>query len=71
MSKLMTPQEARKYMKIQLIQRDVSQSRLADELGVSRGYISAVLIGKKPPSEKMAKWFGLRRNVTVSYSVGE
>ena len=61
MSNLMTPDEARKHMKIQLIERDKTQTQLAHELGVGRGYVSAVMRGVKPPSRELLEWFGMER----------
>ncbi len=37
-----------------------TQKQLADEADCSQGYISEVLAGKKPPSDRLCLYLGLR-----------
>ena len=48
-----------------MITYDRKQGDLAEELGVSRAYVSAVLTGKKAPSDKMLALAGLVRRVEI------
>jgi lambda repressor-like predicted transcriptional regulator len=42
-----------------------SVRQIAREVGVSPGYLSLVLVGKKPVSDTIAELFGFRREVVT------
>jgi transcriptional regulator with XRE-family HTH domain len=47
-----------------------SQALMAEQLGVTQQYISAVLTGVRPPGKKLLKWLGFERQVTYRKSNG-
>ena len=46
-----------KQIKKQMIEKDLNFSKLADNLGVSRAYISAIINGKKTITKRILKMF--------------
>ena len=51
---------------IELLKRkqgDRSQSDLARELGMTPQYVSEVLKGQKPPSDRILEYLGLKREI--------
>lgn len=46
-----------------------TQSRIAQEIGVSLPYINAVIAGRRQPSERVLAYLGLKRSVTVVYEL--
>lgn len=50
-----------------LAHRKGGYGALARELGVSRAYLSAMKVGRKPLSNDLLKLLGLTRVVTVTY----
>jgi hypothetical protein len=51
------------------IQGDRTLTRFAEDLRVSKAYLSMVMARKKPPSEKLLKRAGIRRTVKINYEV--
>lgn len=43
------------------------QKTLAKQLGVSQGYLSDVLLGRREPADKILTCLGLRRVVTFEF----
>lgn len=46
-----------KQIKKQMIEKDLNFSKLADNLGVSKSYISAIINGKKTITKRILKMF--------------
>jgi len=44
-------------------------TRFAEDLRVSKAYLSMVMSGSKPPSEKLLRRAGIRRTITINYEV--
>lgn len=51
------------------IQGERTLTRFAEDLRVSKAYLSMVMSGGKPPSEKLLKRAGIRRTVKINYEV--
>lgn len=51
------------------IQGDRTLTRFAEDLRVSKAYLSMVMSGGKPPSAKLLKRAGIRRTITINYEV--
>ena len=51
------------------IQGDRTLTRFAEDLRVSKAYLSMVMSGSKPPSEKLLKRAGIRRTIKINYEV--
>lgn len=51
------------------IQGGRTLTRFAEDLRVSKAYLSMVMSGGKPPSEKLLKRAGIRRTVQINYQV--
>ena len=51
------------------IQGDRTLTRFAEDLRVSKAYLSMVMSGNKPPSQKLLQRAGIRRTVTINYEV--
>jgi len=54
---------------LQEIQGDRTLTKFAEDLRVSKAYLSMVMSGSKPPSEKLLKRAGIRRTVKINYEV--
>ena len=44
-------------------------TKFAEDLRVSKAYLSRVMSGGKPPSEKLLKRAGIRRTIRINYEV--
>jgi transcriptional regulator with XRE-family HTH domain len=44
-------------------------TQFAEDLRVSKAYLSMVMSGNKPPSEKLLKRAGIRKTVKINYEV--
>jgi len=44
-------------------------TKFAEDLRVSKAYLSMVMSGNKPPSTKLLKRAGIRRTVKINYEV--
>ena len=44
-------------------------TKFAEDLDVSKAYLSMVMSGNKPPSAKLLKRAGIRRTVKINYEV--
>jgi hypothetical protein len=51
------------------IQGHRTLTKFAEDLHVSKAYLSMVMSGNKPPSEKLLKRAGIRRTVRINYEV--
>jgi len=51
------------------LQGDRTLTRFAEDLRVSKAYLSMVMSGSKPPSEKLLRRAGIRRTITINYEV--
>jgi transcriptional regulator with XRE-family HTH domain len=51
------------------IKGDRTLTKFAEDLRVSKAYLSMVMSGSKPPSEKLLKRAGIRRTVSINYEV--
>jgi len=51
------------------LQGDRTLTRFAEDLRVSKAYLSMVMSGSKPPSEKLLKRAGIRRTIKINYEV--
>lgn len=51
------------------IQGERTLTRFAEDLRVSKAYLSMVMSGGKPPSEKLLKRAGIRRTIKINYEV--
>jgi transcriptional regulator with XRE-family HTH domain len=51
------------------IQGDRTLTKFAEDLRVSKAYLSMVMSGNKPPSEKLLKRAGIRRTIKINYEV--
>lgn len=51
------------------IQGDRTLTKFAQDLRVSKAYLSMVMSGNKPPSEKLLKRAGIRKTVKINYEV--
>lgn len=49
------------HLRLELIASGQRQKAIAAQLGISQSYLSAVLNGKKSPSDAVLKHFGLER----------
>jgi hypothetical protein len=54
---------------LQELQGDRTLTKFAEDLSVSKAYLSMVMSGNKPPSEKLLKRAGIRRTVKINYEV--
>lgn len=57
----------RRVIRMHLAVNDMTARDFAKTIGVSASYISAVMTGKKPPSEAVLQALGYRRVVRVEY----
>jgi transcriptional regulator with XRE-family HTH domain len=53
----------RKRLRLLMALRDMNQKAVADAVGVSQAFVSAVLAGDKEPSEKICELVGVKRRV--------
>jgi transcriptional regulator with XRE-family HTH domain len=44
-------------------------TKFAEDLDVSKAYLSMVMSGNKPPSAKLLKRAGIRRTIKINYEV--
>jgi transcriptional regulator with XRE-family HTH domain len=51
------------------IKGDRTLTKFAEDLHVSKAYLSMVMSGNKPPSDKLLKRAGIRRTVKINYEV--
>ena len=51
------------------IQGERTLTKFAEDLRVSKAYLSMVMSGNKPPSEKLLKRAGIRRTIKINYEV--
>ena len=51
------------------IKGDRTLTQFAEDLRVSKAYLSMVMSGNKPPSEKLLKRAGIRRTIKINYEV--
>jgi len=51
------------------IQGERTLTKFAEDLRVSKAYLSMVMSGNKPPSEKLLKRAGIRRSIRINYEV--
>lgn len=63
----MTEQEVIKQLQ-DLINYDYRQADMAKDAGVSSAYLSAVLKGRKRPSDAILKLIGVEKTKTITYS---
>ena len=54
---------------LQELQGDRTLTKFAEDLRVSKAYLSMVMSGNKPPSEKLLRRAGIRRTVKINYEV--
>jgi antitoxin component HigA of HigAB toxin-antitoxin module len=59
-------EELRKHMRRQ----DVSQEQLAESIGISPPFLSAVLAGKKPVTPRILQFLQLEKRVTYRKAKG-
>ncbi len=48
---------------------DRTLTKFAEDLDVSKAYLSMVMSGNKPPSAKLLKSAGIRKTVKINYEV--
>ena len=54
---------------LKVIQGERTLTKFAEDLRVSKAYLSMVMSGSKPPSEKLLKRAGIRRTIKINYEV--
>lgn len=63
------PEEMVIHMRNTLFRNKIKQKDFAEMMGVSCGYVSGVLTGKKPPNKKMQEYFGIKTGTYIKWEL--